>query len=79
MTTQYTPPTPLQSCRAMLARVDAAHDRNAVAAAYADFVGFDPFADAPEISTAEARLVLVDFVRDAADVMGVHWSLVVSA
>jgi hypothetical protein len=79
MTTTYTPPSPLESCRAMLARVCAAgSDSAALAVAYAEIVGHDPFADDPAADPGDVAVTLRDFVKEVAAAAGVHWSAVVA-
>lgn len=74
-----TAPTPLESCRAMLAQVNAAgSDRVALAAAYTLIVGHDPFADDPAADPADVADTLRDFVKEVAAAFGVHWSSVVA-
>jgi hypothetical protein len=70
-----TPPTPLQSCRQMLAQVDAAAgDRVALSAAYVAIVGYDPFEDDPQASQGDVQDTLRDVVREVAASFGVYWS-----
>jgi hypothetical protein len=79
MPATYTPPSPLESCRAMLAWVYAAGtDRAALADAYIKLFGEDPFADDPAADPGDVADTLRDFVKEAAAAAGVHWSAVVA-
>ena len=68
--------TPLETCRSLLARVDAASgDAEALAKVYDDTIG--PGEQVTDCD--ETQDVLRDFVRELAASLGVHWSLVVVA
>jgi hypothetical protein len=71
-----TPPTTLQSCRQMLAQVDAAEDLSALAAAYVSIVGYDPFEDDAQADPHEVHQTLRDFVREVAVSFCVPWAAV---
>lgn len=72
-------PTPLESCRTLVARIsDALNDRAALAAIYVDTIGYDPFAEDPEADPADVLAILQDYAREWAAASGVHWSLVVA-
>lgn len=65
----------LDTCRALLARVDAASgDRQALAAIYEDTIG----PGETESDCDVLQEVLQDFVRELAASLDVHWSLVVA-
>lgn len=67
--------TPLETCRALLARVDAASgDLQALSAVYEDTIGPGEI----ESDCDEMHEVLRDFVRELAASLGAHWSSVVA-